>query len=394
MIPVRPTLLFLFITPMVSLGQLHPQVIPERGGSTIQGCDPSLTVDFTANILGSFAYQFDPVVDQGNTYVVGSVWSYLAGDIEQSTDPELQTVFPGPGEYPVCLTVNALDAGTFQPCSTSTCRLIDALPDSSCLDLNPDFTIGLINDATITFQDLTSFSGQSFTTSWSFDDGSTVAGLQATHTFEGSGPHKVCMNVLGGPPGYCSTTLCKWLYLGPGNAPCELFLDPGFIHASSGQLVGVLDTSVTSGLDHDITWDFGDGTSAEGAIAVHAYTIPGSYSLCRTLRMWGAVLSDTCLTTECVEINTMTQVGIRDGAGENEWTASPNPFQDQLVLIGPAAGTEVVSLMDVGGRFVQRWKPAPGQERTVLDLIDLRPGVYLLEVSSVRSVRTLRVIKE
>jgi len=196
MIPVRQTLLLLVISPLVSLGQLHPQVTAERGGSTIQGCDPSLTVDFTANILGSFAYQFDPVVDQGNTYVVGSVWSYLAGDIEQSTDPELQTVFPGPGEYPVCLTVNALDAGTFQPCSTSTCRLIDALPDSSCLDLNPDFTIGLINDATITFQDLTSFSGQSFTTSWSFDDGSTVAGLQATHTFEGSGPHKVCMNLL------------------------------------------------------------------------------------------------------------------------------------------------------------------------------------------------------
>ena len=140
----------------------------------------------------------------------------------------------------------------------------DALTDSSCLDLDPDFTLGLINGATITFQDLTTFADQSFSTSWSFDDGAAVAGQQATHTFDGVGPHRICITVTGGTPGYCSATLCKWLYLGPGDAECELFLDPGFLHVSSGQLVGVLDTSVTSGLEHEITWDFGDGTTSQG----------------------------------------------------------------------------------------------------------------------------------
>jgi PKD repeat protein len=394
MMSFRSIVLLLLAAPLISTAQLHPLATSERGGGTLQGCDPSLTVEFTANILGSYAYRFDAVIDQGNTYVVNSTWSYLAGSFQESTGAELLTYFPGPGEYPVCLTVNALDAGTFEPCSTSTCMLIDALPDSSCLDLDPDFTLGLISGATITFQDLTTFADQSFSTSWSFDDGAAVAGQQVTHTFDGVGPHRICITVTSGAPGYCSATLCKWLYLGPGDAACELFLDPGFLHVSSGQLVGVLDTSVTSGLEHEITWDFGDGSTSQGRVAVHAYEAPGNFSLCRTLRMWGAMLNDTCLTTECVEINASSAVGLDDVVVKDNWRVWPVPFHTQLVLEGPVNDGSVLTLFDVGGRTVHQHRVVRGGQRTVLDLGHLQAGAYLLEVRSQAAVHTHRVVKE
>ena len=351
-------------------------------------------MEFTSNILGNFNYRFDAVIDPGDNYVMSSTWNYFAGTFQESSGPELQTYLPGPGEYPVCLTVNALDAGTLQPCSTSTCKLINALPDSSCLDLEPDFTLALISGTTVTFQDLTTFVDQPFTTSWSFDDGSASTAQQPTHTFEGIGPHRICITVNGGAPGYCSATLCKWLYLGPGNAECELFLNAGFIHVGSGQLVGVLDTSVTSGQEHDITWDFGDGTTSQGRVAVHAYEAPGTYSLCRTLRMWGAVLNDTCLTTECVEIDAMAPVGLSDELHGSNWKIWPVPVQAQLVVEGVFQDAFLLTLFDLGGRVVLQRTENSGGSRSVLDLSDIGSGSYLLEVRSGSAVRIFRVVKE
>ncbi|HOZ41727.1 MAG: T9SS type A sorting domain-containing protein [Flavobacteriales bacterium] len=388
-------LTFLLITnPLVGWAQLFPENDAERGGGSLVGCDPGLVVDFDEHILGGYGYLMVPQVSPGQTYVVNSIWSSFSDILSQSTDPELSINFPGPGEYPVCLTVNALDAGTFAPCSTSTCRLIEALPDSICLELVADFNISGISGPEITFVELGDILAVPHETLWSFADGSSLTGSTASYSFTGAGPHKICLTLQGGPPAYCTASVCKWLYIGPGTSDCNLFMDPGFIHFSDGQLVGVLDTSSTSGLDHVVEWDFGDGTASTGQVALHAYEWFGEFNLCRTLRSWGPMLTDTCVSTECVQVYAFPTTSVAEGPDRLvEWTAGPVPTSDLVELRGPRVDQLRVRVLDMSGRMVQELTPSGAAERINLDVSSLGSGAYVVELHSFGSIRTLRIVK-
>ncbi|MEZ4757629.1 MAG: hypothetical protein R2817_12445 [Flavobacteriales bacterium] len=392
----RTVLLLTLLVPVAAQAQLYPQGEEQRGGGTVSGCDPSLVVDFQAHIQGGFNYYLEPLVQPGQTYVMNSVWSSFTSTLEQSYDAELYMGFPGPGSYPVCLTVNALDAVTFLPCSTSTCKLIEALPDSSCLDLQADFTIAGITGTEITFIQQVDIASMAHTAIWEFPDGSIVEGGYATFAFTGPGPHAIRLSLTGGPPHYCTSTVVKWLYLGPGNAPCEGFMEPGFVYYVLNELVGVLDTSSTAGLEREVLWNFGDGSFSAGNMAIHAYTVPGIYDLCRTLRTWGPMLGDTCTVTECVAVEAfsggLTTVEV-ERAQHAVWRADPMPVVDQLLLSGPAVEAVECRVMDLGGRLLITRALSHSVERHAVDVSMLPPGGYLVELRTASGSTVLRMVK-
>jgi hypothetical protein len=392
----RSVLLFCSCSPLLVAAQLFPQASEERGGGSVIGCHPSLSVDFQAHILGGYSYYLEPLVEPGETYVVNSIWSSFTTTLEQSYDADLYTGFPGPGSYPVCLTVNALDAVTFLPCSTSTCKLIEALPDSACLALLADFTIAGISGSDITFIQQGDITAMAHTAVWEFPDGSQVEGGSASYAFSGPGPHAIRLTLIGGPPHYCTSTVVKWLYLGPGNAPCDGFMEPGFAYYVLNELVGVLDTSSTAGLEHDVRWEFGDGASAVGNMAIHAYTLPGTYELCRTLRTWGPMLGDTCSVTECVLVDAipggLTAVDALEANGIG-WRADPMPVVDQLLLTGPAVDAVECRVLDMGGRVLFTRPLTSGVERHTVDVSMLAPGGYLVELRTTSGSTVLRMVK-
>lgn len=392
----RSLLMVTAISPVVALAQLFPQGSAARGGGSVVGCHPSLSVDFNAHILGGYSYHLEPVVQPGETYVMSSVWSSFTSSLEQSYDTDLYMGFPGPGNYPVCLTVNALDAVSLLPCSTSTCKLIEALPDSSCLDLEADFTIAGISGSEISFIQQVDIASLAHSALWEFPDGSTMEGGNATFSFTGPGPHAIRLSLIGGPPHYCTSTVVKWLYLGPGNAPCEGFMEPGFVYYVLNELVGVLDTSSTAGLEHDVRWEFGDGASSLGNMAVHAYTAPGTYDLCRTLRTWGPMLSDTCTVTDCVVVEAfsggLTTVEVED-AQNAVWRADPMPVVDHLLLNGPAVEAVECRVLDLRGRVLISRFLSNGAERRTVDVSMLPPGGYLVELRTAGRSTVLRMVK-
>lgn len=392
----RTVLLLTLLVPVAAQAQLYPQGEEQRGGGTVSGCDPSLVVDFQAHILGGFNYYLEPLVQPGQTDVMDRVWSSFTTTLDQFSSADLYLGFPGPGTYPVCLTVNALDAVTLLPCSTSTCKLIEALPDSSCLDLQADFTIAGINGGQITFIQQGDITAMAHTAVWEFPDGSQVEGGSAAFTFNGPGPHAIQLSLIGGPPHYCTSTVVKWLYLGPGNAPCDDFMEPGFAYYVLNELVGVLDTSTTAGLEHEVRWDFGDGSSSTGNMAIHAYIDPGAYELCRTLRTWGPMLSDTCSVTECVVVEAIPGgVTAVDGVAArlSSWRADPMPVVDQLLLSGTAEEAVECSVMDMRGRVVFSRLLTSGVERHTVDVSLLPPGGYLVEIRSPQGRQVLRMVK-
>jgi PKD repeat protein len=356
--------------------QLHPEGSLERGGAIIQGCDPSLQVDILPVLTGPYTYAFYSAVEPGNNSVLDLVWQCYNGSFYEQTGAYCDVVFPGQAEYPVCLTVNAFDLTASIPCSTSVCRLIEALPDVSCESLDADFTIAAINGQTITFTSTSEFSDP-LQTFWSYGEEAMNGEPEGTHTYSGPGPHKVCMTVVGPPPVYCNATVCKWLYLGPGDLPCEVVVDQGFVLYQENDLIGVLDTSMTSGMESDVLWDFGDGSSSTGRLAVHRYTMPGTYTLCSTVDVWGPLLSDTCSNMACVPVETMTMVTVPEHPDQELLRAWPVPLTDRMHVIAPWPDASLV-LMDTQGRQVAHWMLA-GQGEQAIDLNNVQPGAYVLE---------------
>lgn len=81
---------------------------------------------------------FTPAVSAGGTAIVNSTWNYYTTDwFDLLGEVSLQVTFPGMGDYPICLTVNAIDVDGQQPCSTTVCDLFHPLADSSCASLLP-----------------------------------------------------------------------------------------------------------------------------------------------------------------------------------------------------------------------------------------------------------------
>lgn len=370
--------------------QLHPEGSLERGGTVMQGCDPSLEVDILPVLTGPFTYAFYSSIEPGNNVVQDLVWQCYNGEFYEQTGSYCEVVFPGQAEYPVCLTVTAFDLTASMPCSTSVCRLIEALPDASCESLNADFTIATINGQTITFTNTSEFS-EPLQTFWSYGEEAQNGEPEGTHTYSGPGPHKVCMTVVGPPPVYCNATVCKWLYLGPGDLPCEVVVDQGFVLYQENDLVGVLDTSMISGMESEVQWDFGDGSSASGQLAVHRYAMPGTYSLCSTVDVWGPLLGDTCSTMACVPVESVALVTVPELTTQEQLRAWPVPLTDRLNVVVPWPNASLM-LMDTQGRQVARWTLQARGEQTV-DVSDVRPGAYLLECRSEDRLLRRSVVK-
>ena len=399
MVDPRPilfrTALMALLAPVsfTGLAQLYSGASGARGGGLLQTCDTSMHVSFTTELGSNYACQFQSVVVPGSTLVQGMSWHYLyGGGMAAYYGPSLQVYYPDQSEYPVCLTVDAYDLNAQQPCSTTVCDLITPLPDPSCANLVADFTISGVSGQTITFADLSSFSGPIAQTTWSFGDGSPAQGTPV-HTFPGAGPYEVCLTATGPPPFNCTTTLCQWLYLGAGNVDCPLLVDHGFILLQAQGLVGVLDTSLTSGMHSRVDWDFGDGAMAVGPVAVHAYSEPGEYPVCGTLRVWGPLLADTCTTILCRTVDASLPTGLPAVAGPNALAVRPNPFLDALEVTMPNATAGLIEVVDPRGQVVHRSSGPIIGGATLLDLGHLGAGVYTVIVTADGQRRSERAVK-
>jgi len=338
------------------------------------------------------SYTYIADIDTGNVTITGVAWSYFNLSLSSNPFPSFTEQYYVPGQYPVCLTVEALDAQN-NPCSTTSCKLVSIYADSICATLVPDFTITNIQGSTVTFGEQSSFGGSSIATyNWTFGDGAAATGNAPAHTFSGNGPFEVCLTITAAPPDdECAATECKWLYLGPGSVPCSTLLQPGFFSAVIDNTVGVLDTSTTSGMNYAVSWDFGDGATGAGQVAYHTYLDGGYYSVCETVTLWGPLAADTCTSTVCTPVF-IAATGIREGGEGAPLRAWPMPVHDELFLDGIPSGNTGMLLVDALGRTVRSFQSAAGPTNT-LDVSGIPAGLYILRSTGGTGVRSVRVIK-
>ncbi len=382
------------LTPVRS--QVLSGILEQKGGGLLQTCDTSLHVDFSVGYLDNYACQFTPSLQPGSTQITGSTWHFYdyGAELWQQAYGAPTIPYSTPQPYPACYAVDAYDLLAAQPCSAVVCKIIAPYQYAACSMLAADFTIAGIDGSTITFTDLSSFpGGQIITSFWDFGDGASVAAINPTHTFTGPGPHPICLTVMGPPPMNCTSTVCQWLYMGPIGLACDELVDQGFVVLAYQNLVGVMDTSHVFGMNARVDWDFGDGAQAVGAVAVHAYQSFQAFDLCGTLRVWGPLLSDTCVSTFCDQVFPVAAVSVIEAFTPMDALAWPSPFTDELRVTVPPGGSELL-LLDAAGRMVlrERWSGAPagGTLRTGA----LPPGCYTLVVEGPGGRRAQGVVKQ
>ncbi len=164
---------------------------------------------------------------------------------------------------------------------------------------------------------------------WDWGDGQTSTGIQASHTYTSAGVYEIVLTATASGTGVGTARATIEVYdpavsppqaraaasLTTGTAPQTIFFDAS---ASTGQ--GPLSYS----------WDFGDGTTATGAVVGHTFAANGFYRVQLQVRNAGGVDRAT------LEI-TLTQPNIAPPSAA--FAASPSTGQSPLRVTLDASGT-------------------------------------------------------
>ncbi len=114
---------------------------------------------------------------------------------------------------------------------------------------------------------------------WDFGDGSTGSGATVSHPYSSAGSYPVTLTVTDGAG--ATGTLTRTVTVGGPNEPPQ----PAFTVQTTPLAVDVDATGSTDdgGPIASYAWDFGDGGTATGAVAHHAYLAAGTYDVTLTV---------------------------------------------------------------------------------------------------------------
>jgi len=141
-----------------------------------------------------------------------------------------------------------------------------ATPDILTVNQSGNFSSKVNDDAT-----------PPVTSRWDFGDGITTDGLTATHTYTKAGTYTVTF-AASNPVGNDART--TQVTVNPAGKAVQVLA-----MVAPSELTVNQSGSFTARVNNDATppvasrWDFGDGTTADGLTATHAYAKPGSYTV-------------------------------------------------------------------------------------------------------------------
>lgn len=219
-----------------------------------------------------FIYTFTANYTPGTSYF----WDFGNGQ-NTSGSAVVTGFYNAPGVYNVCLTV--MGGGIVDTC----CISITVAGSPSCnFTAIPDS----INASTFYFFGTGTGSGTQLI--WDFGDSTTSTGSFVTHNYAGPGTYYVCMTEVDST----GSVICQFCQnvtvASSGNCNFAISSNPGnpfVVDFIAGSLVGT-----------SFFWDFGDGTTGSGQAITHTYSTPGTYTVCLSIGVGGAIVCTGCQT--------------------------------------------------------------------------------------------------
>jgi PKD repeat protein len=237
--------------------------------------------------------QFNPTAQpEGTTYE----WDFGDGTTSDQINP-IHT-FGSPNQtYQVCLTITQPNG-----CTNTQCHNInfEGNPNGGECNANFNHTPVAMQPLARQFNNL-SVGAAVVSWLWTFGDGGTANEPNPQHTFPANGMYQVCLTITNADAS-CTDTRCKEVYLGDMPPPPPTDGCHAFYHANhpEGNLLEWNFENASWGEDIvSWTWDFGDGTTAQGQNQTHTYEAIGNYQVCLTITNDSA----TCTNTYCHSIH-------------------------------------------------------------------------------------------
>jgi PKD repeat protein len=202
---------------------------------------------------------------------------------------ELQILTQGYDDGPYAFRVSRIDGGGTLPLASfdgttapgQVDRMVVDYPGMGQVPVPPDVRIG--TDQILVEGDVASLAGSfldlngggAFQIAWDFGDGASSEGaLNVEHPYADDGTYQATLSVTdeSGLTGTASLTVDV------SNAPPVVTVgdDVTVVAGTAVTLTGAFEDPGTSDT-HVATWDFGDGSSANGLSVAHAYTVAGTY---------------------------------------------------------------------------------------------------------------------
>lgn len=215
--------------------------------------------------------------------IVSYVWHF--GDGQNGDGQNPNHTYAAAGTYTACLIITD-NVG----CVSDVCHQVTVAPVGSGCEAA--FTWEQIpNTLQIHFNGSNSFSQHDIISwAWTFGDGGTASTMDPYHTYNQAGTYQVCLTITDNVG--CVDDVCHEVTVNAVSGSCEANFEweqfPGTL---------TMDFFSTSTSEHDIIsyqWNFGDGSSGDGANPSHTYDEAGTYTVCLIITDNVGCVSDIC----------------------------------------------------------------------------------------------------
>ncbi len=305
--------------------------------------------------------------------VQGTHYTWSFGDKSFSHDVNASHLYAQPGKYNVCLVAESTG------CRKETCQQIEIKTCNVIARFEKQHNTAKWN--TVYFDNVSQPVNTIWQTYWSYGDGSTSRDYNSFHEYDKPGVYNVCLKVIslnGCVSEYCDTVRIIKADTCAVNANFSHYASPNSIASTKFEALYQSSSAVYA-------WGFGDSTGATGRIVYHAYSKPGKYNVCLTVK------DGQCITTRCETIT------IEQTPNGGRIAVFPNPAVSSVSIEVKldVPGQLSISFVDGSGAARSSFKRngVSGTNRYTLPVQQLSNGLYMVEIKSSTGVWYTRFVK-
>ncbi|MCB1362545.1 MAG: PKD domain-containing protein [Rhodobacteraceae bacterium] len=313
-------------------------------------------------------------------------WDFGDGSSSDLVNPN--KTYERPGVYPVTLTIRN-ETGTEY--GTDRDRIAALVREGPIADAGDDRTVCSNQKVRFDGSGSTDADGAVNAFAWTYGDGGTGNGETPSHTFIRPGTYAVTLTITGDAQGACSPLDSDIVNITVIAAPDLSIEGPRRAAAGVAAAYAARLGELAGARPGTFSWDFGDGTTAQGGEVLHVYDEPGEYLIGLSVDLTGG-------TEGCSTLGVVRKVVVN---------APPEPVIDgpAQVAAGAAVAFDATMSADSDGAITgYAWDFGDGgSARTILaphrfdepGVYDVRltvrddAGVANSEVSATRKVEVL-----
>ncbi len=235
-------------------------------------------------------------------------WDF--GDGSSAEGQQATKVFTKGGEYHVKLSVDDNSGTSCNTDSTVKIIKINTPPTANagkdidlCLPYNQDYKINFDGSGS------NDPDGDTLTYKWDFGDGTTDTGAKVTHIYQKAGEYTATLFVEDNSGSTCSSDADN-VNVKINKAPVAEAGNNSTVCLGTEVLFDGSGSIGEAGEELSYVWDFGDGSTAEGATIAHTYAKGGNYKATLTVDDGLSTRCSTSSDSLIVSVNTQPSAGL------------------------------------------------------------------------------------